>query len=288
MPLCTILVKWPAPLGPQCSQPVSGAGRERAQEGLDALHCLDGAADHQSVAVHEAPDAARDSGIHVLQAERRQFGGPPHAVAVPGIRPVHHDVARRQQFAQLREGRLGRRAGRQHQPEDAGRRKRLHERGQRLGHGHPRFARDAGARARGTVPGGHLEPRPGDAPGHVPAHAAESDHADAMCHALPLKACVRLAGWWLGKRARTRGGCACEKPSHDTEFHVFPTGGHRGITNAAGARRSGPTRDPDETSDRKWMYAFENGDGRNKMLLGGKGANLCEMTRSGSTSRPAS
>ena len=35
------------------------------------------------------------------------------------------------------------------------------------------------------------------------------------------------------------------------------------------------------TSDRKWVYAFENGDGKNKMLLGGKGANLCEMTRIG-------
>jgi pyruvate,orthophosphate dikinase len=35
------------------------------------------------------------------------------------------------------------------------------------------------------------------------------------------------------------------------------------------------------TSNRKWVYAFENGDGRNKMLLGGKGANLCEMTRIG-------
>jgi pyruvate,orthophosphate dikinase len=35
------------------------------------------------------------------------------------------------------------------------------------------------------------------------------------------------------------------------------------------------------TSQRKWVYAFENGDGRNKMLLGGKGANLCEMTRIG-------
>jgi len=30
-----------------------------------------------------------------------------------------------------------------------------------------------------------------------------------------------------------------------------------------------------------WAYAFEDGDGRNKMLLGGKGANLCEMTRIG-------
>jgi pyruvate,orthophosphate dikinase len=32
---------------------------------------------------------------------------------------------------------------------------------------------------------------------------------------------------------------------------------------------------------RKRVYAFEEGDGRDKMLLGGKGANLCEMTRIG-------
>ena len=31
----------------------------------------------------------------------------------------------------------------------------------------------------------------------------------------------------------------------------------------------------------KWVYAFSEGDGRNKQLLGGKGANLCEMTRIG-------
>jgi pyruvate, orthophosphate dikinase len=31
----------------------------------------------------------------------------------------------------------------------------------------------------------------------------------------------------------------------------------------------------------RWVYAFEEGDGKNKMLLGGKGANLCEMTRIG-------
>ena len=35
------------------------------------------------------------------------------------------------------------------------------------------------------------------------------------------------------------------------------------------------------TSTRQWIYAFAEGDGRNKMLLGGKGANLCEMTRIG-------
>lgn len=30
-----------------------------------------------------------------------------------------------------------------------------------------------------------------------------------------------------------------------------------------------------------WVYAFEPGNGRDKMLLGGKGANLCEMTQIG-------
>ena len=32
---------------------------------------------------------------------------------------------------------------------------------------------------------------------------------------------------------------------------------------------------------RKYIYTFEEGDGKNKMLLGGKGANLCEMTQIG-------
>ncbi len=31
----------------------------------------------------------------------------------------------------------------------------------------------------------------------------------------------------------------------------------------------------------KWVYAFTEGDGKNKKLLGGKGANLCEMTQFG-------
>ncbi|ABD67849.1 pyruvate phosphate dikinase [Rhodoferax ferrireducens T118] len=35
------------------------------------------------------------------------------------------------------------------------------------------------------------------------------------------------------------------------------------------------------TSSKKYVYAFEEGDGKNKMLLGGKGANLCEMTQIG-------
>ena len=32
---------------------------------------------------------------------------------------------------------------------------------------------------------------------------------------------------------------------------------------------------------KRFIYAFEEGDGKNKMQLGGKGANLCEMTQIG-------
>ncbi|MEJ2523089.1 MAG: PEP/pyruvate-binding domain-containing protein, partial [Gammaproteobacteria bacterium] len=34
-------------------------------------------------------------------------------------------------------------------------------------------------------------------------------------------------------------------------------------------------------TQKQWVYAFEEGNGQDKMLLGGKGANLCEMTRIG-------
>jgi pyruvate,orthophosphate dikinase len=34
-------------------------------------------------------------------------------------------------------------------------------------------------------------------------------------------------------------------------------------------------------TNRRYIYAFEEGDGKNKMQLGGKGANLCEMTQIG-------
>ena len=34
-------------------------------------------------------------------------------------------------------------------------------------------------------------------------------------------------------------------------------------------------------NNKKWLYDFSQGDGKNKHLLGGKGANLCEMTQMG-------
>jgi pyruvate,orthophosphate dikinase len=37
----------------------------------------------------------------------------------------------------------------------------------------------------------------------------------------------------------------------------------------------------DTSTTQKWVYSFAEGDGSNKKLLGGKGANLCEMTQIG-------
>ncbi|MCX7249341.1 MAG: hypothetical protein NTX31_16995 [Burkholderiales bacterium] len=34
-------------------------------------------------------------------------------------------------------------------------------------------------------------------------------------------------------------------------------------------------------SSNRYVYSFEEGDGKNRLLLGGKGANLCEMTQIG-------
>ncbi|MFN2515888.1 MAG: pyruvate, phosphate dikinase [Pyrinomonadaceae bacterium] len=40
-------------------------------------------------------------------------------------------------------------------------------------------------------------------------------------------------------------------------------------------------KEANEQTTNKWVYLFEEGEGQNKSLLGGKGAGLCEMTRAG-------
>lgn len=54
-----------------------------------------------------------------------------------------------------------------------------------------------------------------------------------------------------------------------------PNGGSPAATARSGVAGRGPE------SARPWVYAFEEGDGKDKKLLGGKGANLCEMTQIG-------
>jgi pyruvate,orthophosphate dikinase len=48
-----------------------------------------------------------------------------------------------------------------------------------------------------------------------------------------------------------------------------------------GIKRTLQDKKETTTMSSRWVYAFDQGDGHNKALLGGKGANLCEMTRIG-------
>lgn len=53
--------------------------------------------------------------------------------------------------------------------------------------------------------------------------------------------------------------------------------------NTSGVADSGvlPTAKKTENITKKFVFSFKEGDGKNKQLLGGKGANLCEMTQIG-------
>ena len=63
MPLWTILTKWPAPDGPTCPQPSVGRRGERLEDGGEALDGILVAADHQAVALFEAPDSAGGAAV---------------------------------------------------------------------------------------------------------------------------------------------------------------------------------------------------------------------------------
>ena len=55
----------------------------------------------------------------------------------------------------------------------------------------------------------------------------------------------------------------------------------RGATAARPAVTDQTTKGVRMSTTKKYVFAFEEGDGKNKKLLGGKGANLCEMTQIG-------
>ena len=67
-------------------------------------------------------------------------------------------------------------------------------------------------------------------------------------------------------------GLLLAPPSH-APGHGGSVGPHTILSRFSDQRK--PTMNP------KYVYAFEAGDGKNKQLLGGKGANLCEMTQIG-------
>ena len=89
IPLWTIFTKWPAPDGPQWSQPCSSGARvalaawsalgrvdsrrERLEHGREPVDGLVVAADHQAEAALEAPDAAADADVDVVDPSLAQL-----------------------------------------------------------------------------------------------------------------------------------------------------------------------------------------------------------------------
>ena len=117
MPLWTILTKWPAPLGPQCSQPRSAVvvspvmpvgawrrvepGRERLEDRGEVGDGVVVAADHQAVAALEPEDAAAGAAVDVVDPALGQPRGGVDVVAVVGVAAVDDHVALAEQRREL-------------------------------------------------------------------------------------------------------------------------------------------------------------------------------------------
>ncbi len=134
MPLCTILTKWPAPLGPQCRYPSSAVppilSRPRSAGNIadarsdgfeNRFQVLDhggGAADHQAVASFQTPDTAAGANVDILNSLRRELFTATDVVDVVGIAAIDQNVAGLQVRRNLGDG-LVHHGGGNHQPDGA-------------------------------------------------------------------------------------------------------------------------------------------------------------------------
>jgi hypothetical protein len=146
---------------------VAALGSESPEGGLDTREGVGVAADHEAVALGEAPDAPRDAGVQkgntlLLRGRRATL-----RVAEVRVAAVHDRVAVLEQRQKVLVCVLGGISGGNHQPEHAGLLEPRRELDERVG----RAVRGgAGIRL-------HLVPVPPEALRHVAAHAAEADHA---------------------------------------------------------------------------------------------------------------
>ena len=94
------------------------ARRDRLPDGVEALHGLVVAADHQAVAAVEAPDATRRAAVHEVDALARQFLGVLDVVAVVRVATVDQGVVVLEELLELVDHLLHE-AGRHHDPDVA-------------------------------------------------------------------------------------------------------------------------------------------------------------------------
>ena len=103
MPLCTIFAKWPAPTvaGVHEALLARALRTQRVEDRHDLRDDVRVAADHQPVAVLQAPDAARDAGVEEADAGLGQHVGVRLVVLVVRVAAVDDDVAGGQQPGEL-------------------------------------------------------------------------------------------------------------------------------------------------------------------------------------------
>ena len=151
------------------------------QERLDVLVGGGVTADHHAVALLQPPDPAGHAGVEEADALLRRLGGAALRVAEVRVAAVDDDVAVLEQAEDRLEGVLGRVAGRDHQPHDAGLRELRGELDQRVG-------RPLGVRPRIGLDRVAVLAQPLD---HVGAHPAEADHSEI--HVIS-SSCTRATG----------------------------------------------------------------------------------------------
>ena len=93
MPLWTILVKCPAPDRSGVDETPLTRRLERVEDRLDGGHRVGLAADHQGVALGQAPHPAGHPGVDVVDALLRSHRGVRLVVGVAGVAAVDDDVA---------------------------------------------------------------------------------------------------------------------------------------------------------------------------------------------------
>src|SRR3954471_10773886 len=143
-------------------------GLEGVEDRLHLGDVLRVTAVHQRVAVLQAPHTTGDAAVDEADALGGQLPGVLLVVRPAGVPAVHHHVTGLQELGQLVDGRLGRRAGRDHHPHDPRALQRVHKLLQAVDIGEVRVA----------VVSDHGEACAADPLAHVAAHLAEADETE--------------------------------------------------------------------------------------------------------------
>ena len=244
MPLWTIFEKCPAPTVPAWTKPNSPSGLRVSKTGCTLATCPRVAAAHQGVAVRRVPRRRRRRRSRRTRCPSRRASSACSLVVGPaGVSAVDDEVAVAEQRLELGDGLPGRVAGRNHHPDDLGRRERGDQVLQAVDVAHVGVAVEADDRVTAAA-----QPL-----AHVAAHLAQADESDV--HGAPSG----------GGRVRAGGGpsgvspaCAAASAGSGSRDRVLPSAlghagerrrtarlGHRDVHVRAGdraaARRAGTT-----------------------------------------------